>query len=407
MTDTLSEKAVAPPIWFLALCSGIAVVGLTILSPTLPLIETELNVSSAAVQQVLTFYMVAVALGQLIYGPVSDRVGRRPVLLAGAVLFTIAGLISLFVQSISALIVLRAVQGFGAAACIAMGRAIVNDVFDREEGARQLSAISMVLAIAPALSLFFGGVLAEYAGWKGAMALLSIGGIVVMVSGFRIVSETNLNKVAQINIGSVFGAYKTVLHNRVFIAWAMAGGMQVGIFFSLAGFLGYQYQRHGYTMAEFGMWFALTPISYILGNTANRRWFVKKGIERAALIGCVLSAVALLLLFITQAIGMTHALSLVLPCCLFGFSNGIIIGNSTIGAISAVGKHAGTGSGIVGAWQMASSGIAGAAIVAIGGAQVFSIACATLMVMSLVAVSSMLFVYKHRFQLETSVVKSY
>lgn len=396
MTKPSNERPVAPPIWFLALCTASAVVGLTLLSPTLPLIKTELNVSSEAVQQLLSVYMVALALGQLIYGPVSDRLGRRPVLLFGALLFSLAGIAAMFSQNINQLIALRGIQGFGAAACMAMGRAIVNDVFEREEAARQMSTISMVLSIAPAMSLAFGGIVAQSAGWKGAMAVLAISAVVVFFSGFFLVKETNLNRLEKINIRSVFTAYTGVLRNKIFLAWAMAGGMQIGIFFSLNGFLAYQYQRHGYSMAEFGMWFALTPISYLLGNTANRNWFVKHGIERAALIGCVLSFIAVLSLFITQAIGFTHALSLALPCSLFGFSNGIIVANSTIGAISAAGKHAGTGSGIVGAWQMATGGIAGAIIVALGGAHVFSIAAGTLIVMSAIAVTSMLFVYGRR-----------
>jgi len=392
MTEAIELKPVAPPIWFLALCTASAVVGLTLLSPALPLIKTELNVSSEAVQQLLTVYLVALAVGQLVCGPVSDRVGRRPVMLLGAVLFSVAGISAMFTHSINLLIVLRAIQGLGGAACMSMGRAIVNDVFDRSEAARQMSSISMVLAIAPAMSLAFGGVLAQYAGWKGSMALLAISGVAVFASAFYLMAETNLNRVSKINISSVLSAYRNVLHSKLFIAWAMAGGMQIGIFFSLNAFLAYQYQRHGYSMAEFGLWFALTPLSYLIGNTANRNYFVKKGIERAALIGCILSMISLVSLFITQAIGLTHALSLALPCCLFGFSNGIVVANSTVGAISASGKQIGTGSGIVGAWQMATGGIAGAVIVALGGAQVFSIAAGALLFMSIIAVASMVFV---------------
>lgn len=405
MTSKLTEsvqaqhsgaRPVAPPIWFLALCTASAVVGLTILTPTLPLIKSELDVSSEAVQLLLTAYLFALAFGQLICGPLSDKTGRRPIMLVGAVLFSVAGIVAMFTHNIDLLVVLRFFQGLGAAACMSMGRAIVNDVYAREDAAKQMSTISTVLAIAPALSLAFGGVLAESAGWQGTMAVLALSGVLVFATAFHFADETNLNRLEKINIHVVVTAYMAVLKNKAFLCWTIAGGMQIGIFFSLNAFLAYQYQRHGYSMAEFGLWFALTPIFYIVGNTLNRMWFVNRGIEKAALLGCGLSLLSVALLFTTQAMGYTHALSIALPCCLFGFSNGIVVANTTAGAISSAGKHAGTGTGIVGAWQMAAGGIAGAIIVALGGAQVFSIAVGVLIVMSTCAVLSMLYVFKHR-----------
>jgi DHA1 family bicyclomycin/chloramphenicol resistance-like MFS transporter len=387
---------VAPPIWFLALCTASAVIGLTILTPALPLLKSEFGVSSAAVQQLLTVYMIALAAGQLICGLVSDRTGRRPVMLTGAVLYTIAGILCTFTDNIQQLIVLRAIQGLGAAACMAMGRAIVNDAFERTEAARQMSMISIILAIAPALSIGFGGVLAESTGWKGIMLLLVTCGVAMTVSAWFLARETNLNRIAVIDPYTVVNAYRAVLRNRLFVCWTLTSAMQIGIFFSLNALLGYQYQRNGYSLSEFGLWFALTPLFYLIGNSCNRVWFVSQGIERAAMIGSSLSLVSVLALFLTQAAGMTHALSLALPCCLFGFSNGIVVANSTVGAMSAAGKNAGTGTGIVGACQMATGGIAGAVIVALGGAQHFSIASAALILMSVVSVTSMLFVYRRR-----------
>lgn len=382
--------------WFLALCTASAVVGLTILTPALPLIRTELNTSSAAVQQLLTVYLFALATGQLICGPISDKTGRRPILLGGALLLSIGGLSAMFTESITLLTLLRILQGLGAAACVSMGRAIVNDAFERSEAARQMSTIAIVLAIAPALSLAFGGALAEYAGWKGTMALISFFGVANLLSAFFLARETNVSPLDRINIHSVLAAYATVLRNRLFLCWTLSSGMQIGIFFSLNAFLAYQYQRHGYTLSEFGMWFALTPLFYLIGNSCNRKWFVAQGIERAAMTGCCISMVAMFSLFVTQISGFTHALSLALPCCLFGFSNGIVVANATVGAISTSGRHVGTGSGIVGAWQMAAGGIAGAIIVALGGAEVFSVAAAALIVMSVVSVLSMSFVYRRR-----------
>lgn len=360
------------------------------------MIRDDLAASSSAIQQLLTVYMITLAGGQLVFGPISDRIGRRPLLLMGALLFSLSSLAALFTGGVQMLTLLRVVQGIGAAACMAMGRAMVNDAFEREEAARQMSTIAIVLAIAPALSLAFGGLLAESISWRGTMVVLGIAGMVVFICGLSQASETHLQRLGSIDMQSIYKAYRKVLANRVFLSWTMCSGMQIGIFFSLNGFLGYQFLRNGYSLTEFGFWFALTPLCYLLGNAFNRSWFVKRGIELAAMTGSTLSLVAVLLLFLTQYLGMTHALSLALPCCLFGFSNGIVVANATIGAISESGQHAGTGTGIVGSWQMATGGIAGAIIVVLGGAQYFSIASGVLIAMAVVSVLSMVFVYNRR-----------
>ncbi len=385
-----------PPVWFLALCSGVSVVGLTILTPALPLITTELGVSTSAVQQLLTIYLVALAIGQLLFGSVSDRFGRRPVLLFGAFMYTAGSIAAFFSADIVVLGILRALQGLGAAACTAMSRAMVNDMFERDEAARQLSTIAIALAVAPALSLAFGGLIAQSAGWQGSMALLSAAGLLVCILAFHHAHETHTHRGAALGFKSILGIYHKILSNRVFVCWTLASGMQVGMFFSLNGFLAYQYQRNGYSLAEFGLWFSLTPISYIVGNSFNKRWFVARGIERAALIGCILSLIAVIILLLTQLAGLTHALSLALPCMLLGFSNGIVVANSMAGAIDASGAHVGTGTGIVGAWQMAAGGIAGAVIIALGGAQHFVIAGVAIIIMAVISVLSMLYVYRRK-----------
>ena len=393
---TDSHRPVAPPIWFLALCSACGVVALTVLTPILPLIKSDLGVSSSQVQQLLTSFLVALALGQLVWGVLSDRFGRRPVMLIGALLFTLSGIAVVFTEEIRLLVVLRFIQGFGAAACMAMARAMVNDAFARTEAARQMSTISMVLSVAPALSLAGSGWLAELAGWKSTCVVLVVAGGLLLFSAHRFAKETHLNRLVKIDFRSVFSAYREVLSNPIFNYWALASGMQVGIFFCLNGFLAYQFQRNGYTLSEFGMWFSLTPLFYLVGNTCNRAWFVHKGIERAALIGSCLSLCAAVSMLATQSLGFTHALSLALPFCLFGFSNGIIVANSTVGAISAAGNRRGTGTGIVGAWQMATGGIAGAIIVALGGTQTFWIAAFVVIGMAAISVCCMVYVYRRR-----------
>ncbi|MBX2880167.1 MAG: multidrug effflux MFS transporter [Granulosicoccus sp.] len=379
--------------WLIALIVASGVMGLTIVAPALPLIQQGLGSTSDAVQKLLTVYLFALAAGQLVYGTVSDRIGRRPVLLFGALLYAVGGAAAMFANNIELLTFCRIIQGLGAAACVSMGRAIVGDSFDRSDGARNMSTVATILAILPICSLAFGGLLAELVGWQSTMALISISGFLAFFVTWLKIQESNLEPIDSINLVAVFQAYRTVLKNPIFFCFMMTCGMQVGMFFAMNGFLPFQYQRLGYSSAEFGLWFATTPVSYLLGNALNRSYFVARGIERAAMLGCLLSLLSVIAYFVTQAMGMTHALSLAIPGSLFGFSNGIVVANTTMGAITAAGRYAGTGNGISGAWQMAAGGIAGVLITALGGAENFQIAAGGMIVMSLIAVMAMYYVY--------------
>ncbi|MBX2824683.1 MAG: multidrug effflux MFS transporter [Gammaproteobacteria bacterium] len=391
-----SARPPPPPILFIALATASSVVGMTLLTPALTIIRDDLQATDNAVQHLLTVYMIALAAGQLIYGTLSDRVGRRPVLLIGASLLCVGGVLASLSQSIEVLTLYRVVQGLGAAACMAMGRAIINDCFSRSDAARYMSTVATILALAPALSVALGGVLAASIGWEGAMAFIGVCGGLVFFFTYTVVRETNLHPVPRINLRSVVAAYGYVLQRPIFVGFALVSGMQIGMFFAMNGFLPYQYQRMGYSAAEFGLWFSLTPISYLIGNTLNRHYFVSRGIERAAMLGCVLTLIATTLMLLTQELGWSHGLALALPGMLFGLGNGIVVANSTVGAMSAAGKHAGTGTGLAGAWQMAAGAVAGALIIGLGGASDFTIASGALVLMSMVSVSAMYFVYVRR-----------
>ncbi len=373
-----------------------SVVATTLLTPALPLIQKDLSASSSAVQLLLTTYLATLAIGQLFYGTASDFFGCRPILIFGAGLYCFGGMAALWVSTIEWLTFLRVIQGLGAAACLSMGRAIVNDCFERTEAARNMSTIQMLQAIMPGLSLALGGIVAEFMGWKGAMGIMSIMGLIVFIMSVTKARETNMNKVDRINLHEIGIAYRAVLRNPVFLFCVTTGSMHVGMFFSLNAFLPYQYERLGFSAMEFGLWFSLTPFCYVIGNSMNRLYFISLGIERAAMIGSILTMISVIALFLTQFIGMTHPLSLALPCCLFGFSNGMVIANVTMSAISAAGIHGGTGTGIAGSSQMAISGIAGSGIISLGGDQNFQLSASILIIMSIVAMLAIQWVYRHR-----------
>jgi DHA1 family bicyclomycin/chloramphenicol resistance-like MFS transporter len=383
--------------WVVAATVGSAIMGITLLTPALPLLQQQFAAGSDAVQLQLTVYLFALAAGQLVCGTWSDSIGRRPLLLWGTFLFTLGGALGLTAGSIEWLTAFRIIQGLGASACLSMGRAMVNDCFTRAEAARHMATIQIMVAIAPILSLALGGVLAEIAGWRGALLVMTTAGATVMLLSIFKTTETHIQRTAIGGVTEVFKVYKNLFANPAFLSFTVTGSLQVAMFFSMSGFMPFQYQRNGFSPMEFGFWFSLTSVFYLIGNTTNRLYFVSRGLERAAMIGCSLCLLSVTAMFATQELGMTHPLSLVIPCCLFGFSNGIILGNSMVGAMSAAGQYAGSGAGLAGAAQMAAGALFGSSIVAIGGADDFTIASLSMVAMSLVSLCSIYYVYKHRF----------
>ena len=162
----MTQRAPAPPIWFISLTIASGVAGMTLISPALPLVMADMGSSSAAVQMLLTAYLVALAAGQLVYGTVSDCLGRRPILLFGALIYSLGGFIAIFAESIEALTLYRILQGLGAAACLSMGRAIIIDCFDHQDAARSMATAQTIMAIVPVLALTLGGLLTEWGGWQ-------------------------------------------------------------------------------------------------------------------------------------------------------------------------------------------------------------------------------------------------
>jgi len=401
-TETLQNQAtpvVAPPVAFLGLATGTAVMGMTLLTPALPIIREGFQTTGNAVQNLVTFYFLALAIGQLLAGTLSDRYGRKPVLVFGAVCYLTGAGAAVVAPDIESLTFFRAVQGVGAAACLSMGRAIINDCFERQAAARTMSTVQTIQAVVPMLSLSAGGFIAEHYGWQGSFSVMTIAGLILFLLALKFVTETNLQRIESIRIGAIFSGYRSVLCNPVFNSFAMTSAMTVGGFFALNAFLPYQYQRLGVSSAEFGLWFALTPVCYFLGNNLNRLYFVHRGIERAAMLGTSLILISTLLMLWTQTQGFPHPLALALPCMLYGLANGIVVGNATIGAINAAGRYAGIGSGLAGALQMTCGGLFGTLIIALGGVDDFTIAGTGMVLIAMVGVVSASCVFRRRGEL--------
>lgn len=188
---TPSHKQWEPSIWILSLGAGLAPFGVTLVAPAIPNLSLDLDADSNFAQLVLTTLLLSIAFGQLIAGPLSDRFGRKPIFFIGAIAYSIAGVGAVFSNTIESIIFFRIIQGFGAAAAVAMSRSIVIDFYERSNAASTMSTIIAMMAIIPVIGTSLGGILTEFAGWKGSFCMLAITGFILAGSVYYKIQETH------------------------------------------------------------------------------------------------------------------------------------------------------------------------------------------------------------------------
>ena len=289
MQMSYAKAQAAPPIWVLALAVSSSNMGISLLSPAVPLMRSAFMATADQVQLVLTGFLLAVGFGQIVAGTLSDRFGRRPVMVIGAAVFALASFGALAAITIEMLVLMRVLQGCGAAACMAMGRVIINDSFSGAEAGRQLSTITMVQAVVPILGFASGGFIAQKVGWQGCVAIMAVSAVLTLLSALVLLRETKQDREPQIKVSKVMKAYAGLLTNPSFMTNGITSAMTVAMFFALTGFMPYQYARYGLGTQEFGMFFGLVSAGYMAGNSLNRHIVPKFGLERTCYWGTIVS----------------------------------------------------------------------------------------------------------------------
>ncbi len=379
---------IKPNINLLAVIVAVPVIGMTIISPALTLIKDDLNISFSDTQLVLTLYFIFLALGQILSGPFSDKYGRKPILILGATIYSISAFAASFSSNIEILLILRCIQGFGAAACLSVGRTILSDCFEISEAAKQMSKMTAIMAIIPISCFIFGGFLAEFLGWRTNLIALGIISLTLIILMSLILQETLINKAKSVSFKNVFLVYMGLVKNFSFNFFTITTAMQTSMFFAMNGFMPYEFERKGVSISEFGIWFSLTSVGYILGNIINSKLTPKVGLEKMCFAGTVCSFCTVFIFFLNNNLGENGSLTLSLICVLFGCSNGFAVANSMTGAINSSKLNKGAASGLMGAFQVGSGGLAGFLIIFFGGAENFNICLFALFIMSGISIIS-------------------
>ena len=340
--------------------SGIGSLSLNILVPALPAITAKLETDPGSVQLTVSLYLVGLAFSQLLLGPLSDRFGRRPVVLGGLALAALASFAAIFAGTISGLIVARVAQALGASTGQVVGRAIIRDLFERERAASVLGLVTSAVVVFPMLSPLIGGILDTLFGWQSIFVFVAVLSFTVLAWAGLSLPETR-PRVAATETPSQFRAdVRALLSSPRFIGYALSGALGSAPFYTFLGGGPYVIvTMMGRSSAEYGIWFAFSSIGFMGGNFTASRLTMRYGLDRMVLAGIIVTVIGamipVVLCLIDRNIGPT---AVFLPQTMISYGNGLLLPTAIAGAVSIRSQVAGTASGITGFTQMAVGAIA-------------------------------------------------
>lgn len=327
---------------------------LNILVPALPALVTRLATDTATVQLTLSLYLLSLACAQLLLGPLSDRFGRRPVVLGGLTLNMLASLAAIAAASIEALIVTRIIQAVGASAGIVMGRAIIRDLYERDSAAAMIGLVTTAMVIAPMIAPLVGGILDTAFGWEAIFLFIAGCSGVVLLWAIFLLPETRPSSVTQAP-DKLRHAWRALLSTPQFYAYVLAGALGSAPFFTFLGGGPYvAVTLMGRSSAEYGLWFAVASLGYMSGNFAASRVSQRFGIDRMILCGVAVELIGVALTFVL-VLDLPNAGPAIVfvPQLVISMGNGILLPNAIAGAVSLRPQAAGAAAGVTGFSQMA------------------------------------------------------
>jgi DHA1 family bicyclomycin/chloramphenicol resistance-like MFS transporter len=319
--------------------------------PAIPAIAAHFETSVGHVQTSMAAFFLGMALGQLVLGPLSDRVGRRPPLLAGALLYTLASLFCMGAPSADALIAGRFAQALGACAGVVVARAVVRDRFDTVEGARLYSLLFLVLGVAPMLAPSLGALLLAAFGWQAIFAALAAFGALVGLAVLVGLPESRTAETARVAAGeSPLQSYRAVLADRRLLGFVLAGAFNgAALFAYVAASPGLFIGWFGQSAGDFGWIFALNAAGLIAASQANR-WLLNRVSPAAIMARASIVAGVFGLAFVATAAAGVATMPVGIGLIFLGLgSYGFVTANSMALALSLMPARAGAISALIGA----------------------------------------------------------
>ena len=322
--------------------------------PALPFIQQDFGVAPGTAQLVLSLSMLSIALSTLAYGPISDRYGRRPVLLGGLLIFIVGSLVCALADSLWLLIAGRVVQAIGGASGMVLARAIVRDVYAHEKVASVIAYLTIAMVVAPMVAPAIGGFLTDWFGWRSIFAFVAIFGLPVLVLVLFRLAETHSQPARHYGLAGMLQGFGLLLRSPLFCGYAFSGAFTLSAFFAFAAAAPYVMvvllER---PVTEYGLYFIVISLSFMAGNFATARLSPRVGQDRMILIGILLAMAAMLIAGLLALLHVWGPIAIYLPMVFVALGNGLSMPNMMAGALGVHPQSAGTASGLSGFLQMA------------------------------------------------------
>lgn len=356
--------------------------------PTLPSIARDLGVSAAQVQLTFSVFFIGMSLGQLFYGPLSDRVGRRPAILIGCAVYVLASLFCAVAPTIGWLVAGRFAQALGCCAGMVVARAVVRDRYDHRDSARIFSLLVLVLAIAPMVAPTLGGWIAMAFSWHAVFYAFAIFGTAVgLAVFFRLEESRSPETAAKAAHESVLHAYWGLLKHKRLLGYILVSACNGAVLFSyIASSADLLIEIWQFDQTEFGIIFAVLASGVIGSSQVNRALLRRHSPDQILAVACLV-AVACGVVLLGLALAGANKWLIIAGFYVVLASNGFIAANALAGALSVDPLRAGTTSGLFGAANFALGGIASAVVAAFHNSTAVPVASAILIALTSAAIA--------------------
>jgi DHA1 family bicyclomycin/chloramphenicol resistance-like MFS transporter len=388
-----NNKNIKPSIILLGSLAASGPMALSIHVQSIPAISADFDTTYAVAQLTVSIFLIVFATSQLFIGPLSDKIGRRPVIFGGLVLLGLASLGATFAPSIEILILARVLQALGGCATLVVPRAIVQDIYEGNEAARMMALVAMIQSIAPLTAPIIGGVLDAIFGWRSIFAFLALFICLLGLWALVALKETRPleNDGNTARWSDIFARYGRLLSSRIYVGYTLAFAAGTSGFF---GFLAVGpnliIENMGLAPILFSIFLMLITLQFPAGNYVASKMTLFMSIDRTLLWGTLIGIGASIIFLMLSPL--TSLWTILLPMMLYAFSNGILFPNAMAGAASVDRRIAGTAASFTGFCQLGTGAIVALLISALPTNTVKPYAM-TLLILSIAALAGVLMVF--------------